>query len=76
MFLDNIKILGKVYYGYQKNFNGLVTPRFFSDEINVTRKSLNENQLRYTYQKHFISDLDSKHKKWSNLLTANFKSFR
>ena len=38
---------------------------FFSNEILITKKSLNENQLKYTYQKQLISDLDSKHKEWS-----------
>ena len=38
---------------------------FFSNEMIITKKSLNENQLKYTYQKQLISDLDSKHKEWS-----------
>ena len=42
---------------------------FFSNEMIITKRSLNENQLKYTYQKQLISDLDSKHKEWS-------KSFR
>ena len=40
-------------------------PNFFSQEMKVTKKSLNENQLKYTYQKQLISDLDHKHKEWS-----------
>ena len=36
---------------------------FFCNEI-ITKKSLNENQLKYTYQKQLISDLDFKHKEW------------
>ena len=40
-------------------------PDFFSKEMIITKKSLNENQLKYTYQKHLISDLDFKHKEWS-----------
>tara|TARA_B100000161_G_scaffold31273_1_gene18583 strand:- start:156 stop:329 length:174 start_codon:yes stop_codon:yes gene_type:complete len=40
-------------------------PDFFSKEMIITRKSLNENQLKYTYQKQLISDLDYKHKEWS-----------
>ena len=40
-------------------------PDFFSKEMIITKKSLNENQLKYTYQKQLISDLDSKHKEWS-----------
>ena len=45
-----------------KRFN---SPDFFSKEMIVTKKSLNENQLKYTYQKQLISDLDYKHKEWS-----------
>jgi len=41
------------------------TPDFFSKEMIITKKSLNENQLKYTYQKQLISDLDFKHKEWS-----------
>ena len=41
------------------------TPEFFSQEMIVTIKSLNENKLKYTYQKQLISDLDYKHKEWS-----------
>ena len=38
---------------------------FFSKEMIITKKSLNENQLKFTYQKQLISDLDFKHKEWS-----------
>ena len=41
------------------------TPNFYSNEMIITRKDLNENQFKYTYQKQLISDLDSKHKEWS-----------
>ncbi len=41
------------------------TPTFYSKEMMITKKSLNENQLKYTYQKQLISDLDHKHKEWS-----------
>ena len=41
------------------------TPYFFSKEMIITKKSLNENQLKFTYQKQLISDLDNKHKEWS-----------
>ena len=41
------------------------TPGFFSKEMIITKKSLNENQLKFTYQKQLISDLDFKHKEWS-----------
>ena len=44
------------------------TSMFYSDEMIITKKSLNENQLKYTYQKQLISDLDSKHKEWSKFI--------
>ena len=44
------------------------TTDFFSKEMLITKKSLNENQLKYTYQKHLISNLDYKHKQWSKFL--------
>jgi len=50
--------------GSSKNIN------FFSNEMIITKKSLNENQLKYTYQKQLISDLDSKHKEWSKSFSS------
>ena len=44
------------------------TSNFFSNEMILTKKSLNENQLKYTYQKQLISDLDTKHKEWSKFV--------
>ena len=49
----------------QKKFLSSNTHDFFSKEMIVTKKSLNENQLKYNYQKQLISDLDYKHKEWS-----------
>ncbi len=49
----------------QKKFDNFNTPDFFSEEMIITKKSLNENQLKYTYQKQLISNLDYKHKEWS-----------
>ena len=49
------------------NFN---SPDFFSKEMIITKKSLNENQLKYTYQKQLISNLDFKHKEWSKFLSS------
>ena len=48
------------------------TTVFFSKEMLVTKKSLNENQLKFTYQKQSISDLDNKHKEWSKSIESNF----
>ena len=41
------------------------TLNFYSNEMIITKKTLNENQLKYTYQKQLISNLDDKHKEWS-----------
>ena len=49
----------------KKKIDGFNTPDFFFKEMIITKKSLNENQLKYTYQKQLISDLDDKHKEWS-----------
>ena len=52
-----------------KSFN---SPDFFSKEMIITKKSLNENQLKYNYQKQSISDLDNKHKEWSKSIYSKF----
>ena len=49
----------------KKKISSSNTPYFFSKEIIITKKTLNENQLKFTYQKQLISDLDYKHKEWS-----------
>ena len=48
------------------------TTDFFSKEMIITKKSLNENQLKFTYQKQLISDLDNKHKEWSKSFDSKF----
>ena len=48
------------------------TPDFFSKEMIITKKSLNENQLKFTYQRQLISDLDYKHKEWSKSIDRTF----
>ena len=57
-------------YGSQKKISSSNTPYFFSKEMIITKKSLNENQLKYTYQKQLISDLDNKHKEWSKFFDS------
>ena len=52
----------------KKNIIDFNTPDFFSKEMIITKKTLNENQLKYTYQKQLISNLDYKHKEWSKFL--------
>ena len=56
----------------KKNFSSSNTPDFFSKEMIITKKSLNENQLKFTYQKQLISDLDNKHKEWSKSINSKF----
>ena len=56
----------------KKKFSSFNTPHFFSKEMIITKKSLNENQLKFTYQKQLISDLDDKHKEWSKSINGKF----
>ena len=56
----------------KKNFCGSNIPDFFSKEMIITKKALNENQLKFTYQKQLISDLDYKHKEWSKSIDRKF----
>ena len=56
----------------QRKISRTNTPYFFSKEMLVTKKSLNENQLKFTYQKQLISDLDYKHKEWSKSNDSKF----
>ena len=48
------------------------TTDFFSKEMIITKKTLNEHQLKFTYQKQLISDLDYKHKEWSKSIDSKF----
>ena len=52
----------------KRKVKGFNSPDFFSKEMIITKKSLNENKLKYTYQKQLISDLDFKHKEWSKFV--------
>ena len=56
----------------KKKISSSNTPDFFSKEMIITKKSLNENQLKFTYQKQLISDLDNKHKEWSKSIETIF----
>ena len=51
-----------------KKYDSTKSPDFFSEEMIITKKALNEKQLKYTYQKQLISDLDYKHKEWSKFV--------
>jgi len=71
--LDHIKKIDQFIYMEvkRKNITSNSTD-FFSKEMLITKKSLNENQLKFTYQKQLISDLDNKHKEWSKSIDSNF----
>ena len=56
----------------KKKFSSSNTPNFFTKEMIITKKSLNENQLKFTYQKQLIADLDYKHKEWSKSIESKF----
>ena len=56
----------------KKKISSSNAPDFFSKEMIITKKSLNENQLKFTYQKQLISDLDFKHKEWSKSIDSKF----
>ena len=56
----------------QNKISNSKTPDFFSKEMIITKKSLNENQLKFSYQKQLISDLDNKHKEWSKSIDSKF----
>jgi len=56
----------------KKRISSSNTPDFFSKEMIITKKSLNEHQLKFTYQKQLISDLDYKHKEWSKSIESKF----
>ena len=56
----------------KKKFSSFNTPYFFSEEMIITKKSLNENQLKFTYQNQLISDLDNKHKEWLKSINNKF----
>ena len=58
--------------GAQKKIGCSNTPDFFSKDMFITKKTLNENQLKFTYQKQLISDLDYKHKEWSKSIENKF----
>ena len=54
----------------KKKIEGSNISNFYSSEMVITKKSLIENQLKYTYQKQLISNLDYKHKEWSKFVDS------
>ena len=65
-------MINNLYGSQKKRISSSNTPNFFFKERIITKKSLNENQLKFTYQKQLISDLDYKHKEWSKSLDNKF----
>ena len=64
--MNHIKNIDKLLnMEVQKKISSYNTPYLFFKEMIITKKSLNENQLKFTYQKQLISNLDYKHKEWS-----------
>ena len=61
-----------MYMEVKKKISSSSTEDFFSKEMIITKKSLNENQLKFTYQKQLISNLDYKHKEWSKSIEIKF----
>ena len=57
---------------FKKQIGSSNNSNFYSNEMIITKKSLNENQLKFTYQKQLISDLDYKHKEWSKSIDIKF----
>ena len=41
---------------------------FYSEKMFISKKFLNQNHLKLTYQKQLITNLDAKHKDWSKNL--------
>ena len=39
--------------------------QFYSNDMFISKRNLIEHQLKLTYQKQLISNLDAKHKDWS-----------
>ena len=56
----------------KKKISSSNTPYFFSKEMLITKKSLNEYQLKFTYLKQLISDLEIKHKEWSKSINSKY----
>ena len=71
--MSHIKKIDKLLIWKSKKKSSIShTSDFISKEMIITKKSLNENQLKFTYQKQLISDLDYKHKEWSKSIESEF----
>ena len=71
--LNHIKNIDELLiWKSKKKLVDLILLIFFSKDMIITKKSLNENQLKLTYQKQLLSDLDDKHKEWSKSIESKF----
>ena len=66
--VESYKNISLVFFMNIKKIPSSKNLDFFSEEMIITKKSLNENQLKYTYQKQLISNLEYKHKEWSKFV--------
>ena len=70
--MNHIRNIVELLIWKSKKNSSSNTSDFFSKEMIITKKSLNENQLKFTYQKQLITDLDYKHKEWSKSIDSKF----
>ena len=56
----------------KKRFSSSNTPDFFSKVMIIKKKSLKENQIKYTYQKKLILDIHYNEKEWSKSIDSKF----
>ena len=52
-----------------KSINYQEENKFYSDSMFVTKKFLNDNHLKLTYQRQLISNLEIKHKEWAKVFS-------
>ena len=50
----------------------VLTLLIFSKEMIITKKSIYENQHKFTYKKQLISDLDYVHEEWLKSINSKF----
>ena len=58
--------MNQLFLDMKKNkVSETISLSYYSDEMKVTKKILNENNLKLTYHKDSLSNLERKHKYWS-----------
>ncbi len=73
--LKPIKIIDQIFMDIKRKLGVLTLQSFYSNEMIIAKKSLYENQIKFTYQKQLISDLAYKHSNCQNLLAFVFRIF-